>query len=185
MPRTTTTIILLLLSIVVTTYCSKWIATPQGYQWSECLTKVESGSNIIDYLGEETIVISPNGKTTKYPPCKRPPHPFTSHNSSPTTSTSTSTSSSKYLETITEGWQSWASFNPTNNASFTTFLGYFTTPSAPPSWSKIDDAILYLFTGLQSDNWVPDYQPRPPSPPSDFDIIQPVIQYGGGSENGG
>jgi len=40
-----------------------------------------------------------------------------------------------------------------------------------------------MFTGLQSDNWVP-IQNEPPAP-STFDIIQPVLQYGGASENGG
>jgi len=90
----------------------------------------------------------------------------------------------KIPKVITEGWQSWASFNTPNNETFTSFLGYFTTPNAPPAWAKFDDAILYLFTGLQSDNWVPDYD-VPVTPPSNFDIIQPVIQYGGGSENGG
>jgi len=40
-----------------------------------------------------------------------------------------------------------------------------------------------MFTGLQSDNWVP--VANEPSAPPTFDIIQPVLQFGGGSENGG
>jgi len=40
-----------------------------------------------------------------------------------------------------------------------------------------------MFTGLQNDNWVP-INGEYPTPPG-FDIIQPVLQYGGDSEDGG
>ena len=52
-----------------------------------------------------------------------------------------------------------------------------------------------MFTGLQNDNWVP-IPSEPNTPPGSFyylnvsyllgfDIIQPVLQYGGDSEDGG
>lgn len=40
-----------------------------------------------------------------------------------------------------------------------------------------------MFTGLQNFNWIP-YPNGGPTPPN-FDIIQPVLQFGGDSEDGG
>jgi len=40
-----------------------------------------------------------------------------------------------------------------------------------------------MFTGLQNDNWIPT--PNAGGTPPGFDIIQPVLQYGGDSEDGG
>jgi len=77
----------------------------------------------------------------------------------------------------------WSSYNTPDNSSFTSFLGNFNVPDAPPKWPVLDDGILYMFTGLQNDNWVPA-PPNDPTPPG-FDIIQPVLQYGGGSSGGG
>jgi len=69
------------------------------------------------------------------------------------------------------------------NQTFNSFLGYFNVPPAPIAWPASDGGIIYLFTGLQNYNWIPA-PPYPQAPPG-FDIIQPVLQYGGGSSNGG
>jgi len=82
-----------------------------------------------------------------------------------------------------DGWQVWSTFQHPNNDTFVSFYGLFNVPGTPTSWDPTDEGILYMFTGLQSDNWVP-INNEPPAPPT-FDIIQPVIQFGGGSENGG
>jgi len=79
-----------------------------------------------------------------------------------------------------DGWQAWTAYNNQNNETFTAFTGYFNVPASPPNW---DDGILYMFTGLQNDNWVPI--PNEWQTPPGFDIIQPVLQYGGDSESGG
>merc|ERR1711916_88373 len=66
-------------------------------------------------------------------------------------------------------------FQPLRKASLAgsgdiaSFLGSFSVPNAP----KRDPEVLYIFTGLQDDDWVPLLGPAP----SDFDIIQPVLQY--------
>jgi len=80
-----------------------------------------------------------------------------------------------------DGWQVWTQYNNENNMTFKSFLGNFNVPPEPENW---DGGILYFFTGLQNDDWVPSYQ-WPPSPPPGFDIIQPVLQFGGDSVNGG
>tara|TARA_R110002050_G_scaffold173053_1_gene305186 strand:- start:21 stop:248 length:228 start_codon:yes stop_codon:yes gene_type:complete len=62
---------------------------------------------------------------------------------------------------------------------------YFTTPTAPLSWNKLPEVgIVYIFPGLQNDDWIPIQGDTNDAPPG-FDIIQPVLQYGGGSANGG
>lgn len=56
-------------------------------------------------------------------------------------------------------WAAWTAFNYPDGIS--QFLGTFSVPNAP----KSNPQILYTFTGLQSDNWVP--QPSEyPAPPS-------------------
>jgi len=80
-----------------------------------------------------------------------------------------------------DGWQVWSSFNNENNATFTSFLGNFNVPKDPPKWDGY--GILYMFTGLQNDNWIP-YPGNGSSPPA-FEIIQPVLQYGETPAGGG
>jgi len=74
----------------------------------------------------------------------------------------------------------WSAYNNENNATFTSFLGNFNVPDEP---TNFEGGILYMFTGLQNDNWIPT--PNGGDAPPGFDIIQPVLQYGDGSENGG
>jgi len=80
-----------------------------------------------------------------------------------------------------DGWQVWTAFNNPNNASFDAFLGDFNVPQSPSNWDG--SALLYMFTGLQNDNWVPI--PGEYDTPPGFDIIQPVLQYGSGPDGGG
>jgi len=81
-----------------------------------------------------------------------------------------------------DGWQTWTSYQHPNNSTFTTFNGNFTVPNAPSSFKR--NEIVYIFTGLQNDNWIPN-SGRAFGSPQDFEIIQPVLQYGGASANGG
>jgi len=82
-----------------------------------------------------------------------------------------------------EGWQVYAAFNNYWNKSFDSFLGFWNVPDAPAYWpfNGTDQHVIYLFTGLQSDNWIPFN----PVVPVLFDIIQPVLQYGYSDPNGG
>lgn len=82
------------------------------------------------------------------------------------------------------GWQTWTVYQHPNNSTFTTFNGYFSVPDAPTNWGFAKGSIVYIFTGLQNSNWIPK-SGLPTGAPEEFEIIQPVLQYGGGSYNGG
>ncbi|KAA0157254.1 hypothetical protein FNF27_04979 [Cafeteria roenbergensis] len=68
-----------------------------------------------------------------------------------------------------DGWLAYTATKATGPA-YDSFLGSFSTPDAP----KEVPQVLYLFTGLQNINWIPKADP---DPSTDFDIIQPVLQY--------
>jgi hypothetical protein len=147
----------------------RYVVTPMGLVWSECLWHMPSGSHIIEKDGVETL-IHPNDEKFVIPKCEKPRLRNPATIKKPVD-----------VDSPDSGWQVWATYQ--NSASFTLFNGYFTVPETPLQWGSADSGILYMFTGLQSDNWVPIAN-EPPAPPS-FDIIQPVLQYGGGSTNGG
>jgi len=75
-----------------------------------------------------------------------------------------------------DGWLAYTSFERSGKESFDTFLGYFTVPNNPANYPEV----LYIFTGLQNDDWVPLVDPEP----SVFDIIQPVLQYPADTNSG-
>jgi len=142
--------------------------------WHECFHEVNSGDHVDDRGRSGVWLTGANGVPRKLPSCPKPnvPHRMMRRQSD----------SSRAINL--QGWQTWTSFNNLNNATFTTFNGNFTVPPAPASWpSNPDTAVIYVFTGLQNDNWVPDGEE--PTTPTEFEIIQPVLQFGGGSENGG
>jgi len=143
--------------------------TPFGLGWSECTHEVPSGTHIIE--GEDyTKLIFPNGEHQILGKCDKP---FIRNGQVP---------NKEKRDSPDDGWQVWTAFNNYNNATFTSFLGSFNVPTNP-EWGGEESGILYMFTGLQNDNWVPipNEWPTPPY----FDIIQPVLQYGGDSEDGG
>jgi len=152
---------------------ARYVQTPQGRVWHSCVHKVEVGTHVHEDpdLGV-TRLISPDGGVRVLPRCPMP----TIRNVR---------SGAKFASATAplSGWQVWTTFQHPSNATFETFLGNFTVPKTPASWPASDEAILYMFTGLQSDNWVPIA--KEPNPPASFDIIQPVLQYGGDSEGGG
>eukprot|EP01113_Clastostelium_recurvatum_P000437 TRINITY_DN1018_c0_g1_i2.p1 TRINITY_DN1018_c0_g1~~TRINITY_DN1018_c0_g1_i2.p1 ORF type:complete len:310 (-),score=95.59 TRINITY_DN1018_c0_g1_i2:100-1029(-) len=140
------------------------VMTPLGPAPASCVHTIEDGSHIMDSDSGASVRMM-DGSVWEVPACRDRARP-----------------QPKTLSAQPDGWQAWTSFNNANNATFTSFLGQFNVPQAP---SKFGDfgGILYMFTGLQNVNWVPA-PPRPPAPPG-FDIIQPVLQYGGGSSGGG
>eukprot|EP01006_Ploeotia_vitrea_P046847 TRINITY_DN67067_c4_g7_i2.p1 TRINITY_DN67067_c4_g7~~TRINITY_DN67067_c4_g7_i2.p1 ORF type:complete len:245 (-),score=24.12 TRINITY_DN67067_c4_g7_i2:362-1048(-) len=83
----------------------------------------------------------------------------------------------------TDGWQVYTQFKST--AGISSFLGDWTVPTDPTTWPYNNKTrhqhVIYLFTGLQSDDWVPG----DPAPGMKFDIIQPVLQWGYSDPNGG
>jgi len=127
-----------------------YIRTPYGLAWSSCVHSVASGSHVIHDRDEQQLrVRTPEGG--KYSFDRMTPG-----------------------DAPDDGWQVWTAYIQPNNATFDAFLGYFNVPDSPSSWSG---EILYMFTGLQDNNWVPT--PSTPNMPDIFDIIQPVLQYDG------
>jgi len=132
--------------------------------------QVPRHSHIIE-TPEKVVVLFPNKTEITLPRCSKP-----SLRAAP----KRKAVSRDVRDSPDDGWQVWTAYNNVNNATFDAFLGYFNVPQNPPNW---DGGILYMFTGLQNDNWVP-IPGEWPTPPG-FDIIQPVLQFGGDSEDGG
>jgi len=147
-----------------------YVRTPQGLVWNTCMRQVPSGTHIIT-TAEQTVAIFPDESVHVIPKCPKKTIP-----NAPKTKKSTIAQ----RDSPDDGWQVWTAFNNNDNVTFDSFLGKFSVPQSPQNW---DGGILYMFTGLQNDNWVP-VNGEFPTPPG-FDIIQPVLQYGGDSENGG
>eukprot|EP01121_Diplochlamys_sp_Union-15-3_P010689 TRINITY_DN3022_c0_g1_i1.p1 TRINITY_DN3022_c0_g1~~TRINITY_DN3022_c0_g1_i1.p1 ORF type:complete len:300 (-),score=47.61 TRINITY_DN3022_c0_g1_i1:23-922(-) len=154
--------------ILVSLVSSEYVPTPVGYMWSDCVHKVDSGSHIIDQGENGVMVVSPNSGVLMYPRCEKP-------------SITKAIKNTLKQNGPSDGWQVWSTFRGPNNNTFDTFLGSFSVPTAPKNWPDSGIGILYMFTGLQNLNWIPNGPPAPPQ----FNIIQPVLQYGGGSANGG
>jgi len=159
---------LLVVSIAVSfSAAARYVRTPLGLTWDECRYEIGNGAHIIENDNGKTTIIHQDGRVQRLEPC---PKPFIRN----------SASKSSKRDSPSDGWQVWSAYNNENNATFTSFLGSFNVPTAPSNW---DGGILYFFTGLQNDNWIPEPSAGP-TPPG-FDIIQPVLQYGGDSEDGG
>jgi len=150
----------------------KYVRTPFGLAWSECLHQVENGVHIIEELGKRTKIVHTDGTVQELPKCSQPAIRNRIDRSDRTR---------HVRDSPDDGWQVWAAYNNVDNATFDRFLGNFNVPQDPPSWDG--NGILYMFTGLQNDNWVPipDEYDTPPG----FDIIQPVLQYGYTPAGGG
>jgi len=150
---------------------AKYVRTPKGLAWDKCVIKVPSGTHIIQEEGKAVKLEYPDGKYEFVKPCSKkvlPQNHFTKK------------SNLKARDSPDDGWQAWTAFNNINNATFDVFTGSFSVPPVPNGW---DGGILYMFTGLQNDNWVP-INGEFPTPPG-FDIIQPVLQFGQSPAGGG
>jgi len=132
------------------------VLTPYGPIPSRCVTRLPQSGAVIQGEDEKGMLrIDIEGQESLLiPPCKGWTPQRKRKNPAPNTY---------------DGWLAYTSFqNPT---SFTTFLGYFSVPDEPQQ----EPQVLYVFTGLQNVDWIPIVDP----PPSEFDIIQPVLQYPG------
>jgi len=156
----------LLLSLVAVVYSSSlagWLRTPVGLAHPSCIHRVPSGSSINSESGR-TIVTKPDGSLLQIPKCDHQPV-FPQSNSS---------------QDFAAGWQAWTTYQSSNPAGLSSFLGYFTIPNNP---LEVDGQTLFMFTGLQNYNWIPG--PNSPPAPSLFEIIQPVLQWGPSAGGGG
>jgi len=158
-------ILLIALFAIASTFASegKFVRTPHGLAWNSCVHKIPNGAHVFtDEDGVTSMKHPETGRITTYPPCQKQSVP------------------EQKRDSPDDGWQIWTAYNNENNETFTSFLGYFSVPKDPSNW---DGGILYMFTGLQNDNWIP-YPSNGTAPPN-FDIIQPVLQYGTTPAGGG
>lgn len=155
------------LGVVLLEKLPSYERTPFGLGWNQCIHEVPAGSHI-EEQDDQTTITYPNGEIKVIGKCDRP---FKRNKLQ-----------QNKRDSPNDGWQVWSAFNNEGNATFNSFLGYFNVPTEPV-WRDFESGILYMFTALQNDNWIPisDEFPTPPY----FDIIQPVLQFGSGSVNGG
>jgi len=144
----------------------EWGLTPIGWGHSSCVHIVQNGAHVrrIEPTDGSSSykVENPDGSSEILPRCH---FQF----------------QSAFEQTESEfegGWQVWSTYqSPT---SFDSFLGLFTIPDTPQTYVS---QTLFMFTGLQNFNWIPG--PDQPTPPDQFEIIQPVLQYGPSAAGGG
>jgi len=146
-----------------------WYITPLGLAHESCIHRVPSGTEAKKINGEMHIV-TPGGDVQKLPRCQ-----YSIQNTYKKGHNSTKVSG------FEDGWQVWTTFQSPSSSGFSGFLGLFTIPDAP----QIGDngQVLFMFTGLQNENWIPG--PNAPPAPQDFEIIQPVLQWGESAGGGG
>jgi len=151
---------------------SDWLLTPIGLAHPSCVHRVKSGSDVHRTATEvgNLQVVQEDGSVHNIPKCRYP-----------VVAPKAKSNSTVRQNQFAPGWQVWTTYQSKTTAGFTKFLGYFTIPDAPgDSW---DDQTLFMFTGLQNENWIPG--PNSPPAPEDFEIIQPVLQWGGSAGGGG
>eukprot|EP00658_Telonema_sp_P-2_P065773 TRINITY_DN54951_c0_g1_i1.p1 TRINITY_DN54951_c0_g1~~TRINITY_DN54951_c0_g1_i1.p1 ORF type:complete len:319 (+),score=98.32 TRINITY_DN54951_c0_g1_i1:54-1010(+) len=78
-----------------------------------------------------------------------------------------------------DGWLAYTALN-TSRVGLVSGSGFdrFTNTMSVPDLPESRPDILYLFPGLQNQDWIPKHDPE--SQGAGFDIIQPVLQYPGG-----
>lgn len=160
---------------IVSCYCydiDNYIRVPGGLMMhKDCIHNVRSGSHIIDNENDGVYL-----NDIKIPSCKH----------KPIFNSDLGIHKEQSSSLPANGWQTWTSYQHPNNSTFTVFNGNFSVPAAPLDWGNTPKAaIVYIFTGLQNENWIPNSGGLPIGASKDFEIIQPVLQYGGGSYNGG
>jgi len=145
--------------------------TPWGYIKQECHHTVPSGS-VLERNAEGGVDVLLNGAVhSKLPKCAYAPRDmFVAQKKSGAFSEKRGQNAKRQFPSDYDGWLAYTQWQyPGASQSIDAFTGYFSVPDAPSSTPDV----LYVFTGLQDDDWVPIVDPTP----TKFDIIQPVLQY--------
>lgn len=174
-------LIAVLAAFVATVLGSDYYLTPFGYVHKKCISKMSGGDHLYDHgKGKGVSITSEAGEKRHIPTCDVPAHLriMSEDPSSP------NAPQKQKKESRADGWQVYTQFNNANNVSFDSFLGYFNVPQRPAK-SGFDTTTVFLFTGLQNDDWVPLHGPPFSGVPRNFDIIQPVLQWGPSAAGGG
>eukprot|EP00026_Physarum_polycephalum_P008374 Phypoly_transcript_08456.p1 GENE.Phypoly_transcript_08456~~Phypoly_transcript_08456.p1 ORF type:complete len:291 (-),score=43.89 Phypoly_transcript_08456:67-939(-) len=149
-------LVLLVLSALVGFVVSKYVPTPGGtYAWKDCIHTIPDDSHIIEEQDGAHVVL-PNGNIFQVPKCDYPPIPKKEK-------------LSPKQDGTPDGWQVYTFAEA--RRGYKSFTGTFNVPLDPQDWPAGDDAVIYLFTGLEDT--------------SGSNIIQPVLQYGNDTEDGG
>lgn len=162
------TILFCCLSAHASAVPKEWLPVPGvGFLPQECIHTVESGSHVWEETtasGSVLRVDSPSGASRVIPRCAALDEMREVGDLTPISGPN---------DYVYHSWMVWTNY--TVEAGVTQFLGTFSAPE-PPSQSP---QILYSFTGLQNNNWIPGQEPYGPKW-KPFDIIQPVLAYAGG-----
>jgi len=160
-------VVLLYLAVTVWSSFQDYRRTPYGWMHPDCVHVVPSGSHLEELSTGRLEVHYPNGMRTELPTCKFP-YVIGDKGERPSPLPATAPAPN-----VGHGWQAYTTFQYPKGMN--TFLGTFSIPNKPAQ----EPDILYIFTGLQNINWIPEPSNPPPSQP--FDIIQPVLEYTEGS----
>jgi hypothetical protein len=133
-----------------------FILTPFGSRHNACVREIPNNAHIEENESGEIWVTSTEGQKEKL------------ENLGLCSIGSPKTSLQQFPADY-DGWLAYTTYNDPDG--FDSFLGSFSVPEKPSQ----DPQVLYLFTGLQNNDWVPIVDPQPKT----FDIIQPVLQYPG------
>jgi len=134
-----------------------YVRTPFGWINPDCIHRIPDGSALETDIRNRTSVTYPDGVTKVFPTCK---YPYViGQKTHPDAAT----------PLVGHGWQAYTTYHYPKGIG--QFLGSFNVPSNPPQ----EPGIIYIFTGLQNINWIPE--PNNPPPAGAFDIIQPVLEY--------
>jgi hypothetical protein len=160
------TLVLLLVAAAVAVVPKGHKSTPWGPIKQECHHSVPSGSVLERNAdGGLDVLLADGSLHSKLPKCAYAPKDmFATHKK-------------RQFPSDYDGWLAYTQWQyPGASQSIDAFTGYFSVPDAPSSTPDV----LYVFTGLQDDDWVPIVDPTP----TKFDIIQPVLQYPADSGSG-
>jgi len=138
----------------------EWKRTPFGLFPKRCVHEVPNGAHIEELNDGSVKITEPNGKILD-PFSRDCPFKQLLRNSQ--------------KRQDYDGWLAYTTFHYPDGID--SFLGYFSVPNNPQNTPEV----LYLFTGLQNVDWIPIVDPTP----AIFDIIQPVLQYPGDSNDWG
>jgi len=149
--------LIVLLGIVKCVLCVELTNTPWGMAPQHCVHRIPAHSHVtFDSVGN-FVIHPPDESIYKIKKCDEPLHHYFG------------------APQVYHGWQAWTAYNTSSSDGIGSFIGTFSVPNSPVQ----QPGILYIFTGLQNYNWIPEPE-GPPAPPG-FDIIQPVLEYTSGS----
>ena len=176
---------------------SEWKPVPGGYGYvhSDCLYEVPNGAWIEEQASSAAAAAAAAAASShepRYtvvrahqhgpvvlvlPPC---PHPRISAYAA--AAAAAARSSSPHAAAAAQdvgsydGWLAYTQYKSQDPNGFYSMLNLMSVPGLP----SVAPEVLYLFPGLQNDDWVPIVDPEPDV----FDIIQPVLQYPADTSNG-